>query len=380
MATFKKLLVVSHEASYTGAPILLLHLMHLLKQKKDFEFKIIIARGGPLVHAFKELGDVVVLKPSDYSKRNHLQKIIPFITSRLKLLYAIISCASIDFILLNSITNGFSASYLRFCRKPMLVYVHELESVRQLFRVSFDLVPVLKYADLFLCPSNAVREFVASIKPDAKFAPLNYYFPTPVKVAKLDVIDADEKVIRICGVGIASPRKGTDLFIEVAAHVCKANHLIHFDWIGGFASDDLENEYKAKVTYMGLSNALTFRSQLTPNYAKLLYADYDLLFLSSREDPYPLVVLEAAQMSKPSLVFDGCGGITDFTDTQTGYVAKKLDIEDAANIILGLDKQSLNEKGKNAFLRVQALHLDQNLILNQFDHALAELTNAYFVK
>lgn len=63
-----KVLVIAHEASLTGAPILLLHLLSLVKINDWFDFEIVLKRGGVLTLNYVELAQTLVLKDSDYQK------------------------------------------------------------------------------------------------------------------------------------------------------------------------------------------------------------------------------------------------------------------------------------------------------------------------
>ncbi len=67
-----KVCVIIHEASATGAPILLLNLLHFLKKERGCQFYIILLRGGVLEHSFKDLGDVIIIKPADYSNKKNI--------------------------------------------------------------------------------------------------------------------------------------------------------------------------------------------------------------------------------------------------------------------------------------------------------------------
>ena len=48
--------------------------------------------------------------------------------------------------------------------------------------------------------------------------------------------------------------------------------------------------------------------------------------LTSREDPYPLVCLEAAAVAKPIVCFAGAGGMPEFVEEDCGFVVPYLDI------------------------------------------------------
>jgi glycosyltransferase involved in cell wall biosynthesis len=48
--------------------------------------------------------------------------------------------------------------------------------------------------------------------------------------------------------------------------------------------------------------------------------------LVSREDPFPLVMLEAAFAGKPVVCFEGAGGAPEFVEPDAGFVVPYLDV------------------------------------------------------
>jgi hypothetical protein len=57
-----RLLFVGHDASRTGAPILLLHLLGWLKANSDVSFRILLGDGGPLEGDYRALAPTWVLR------------------------------------------------------------------------------------------------------------------------------------------------------------------------------------------------------------------------------------------------------------------------------------------------------------------------------
>jgi glycosyltransferase involved in cell wall biosynthesis len=74
--------------------------------------------------------------------------------------------------------------------------------------------------------------------------------------------------------------------------------------------------------------------------AVLKPADYlaaaDVFVLTSREDPYPLVCLEAAALAKPIVCFAGAGGMPEFVEEDCGFVVPYLDIMAMADRVVPL--------------------------------------------
>ena len=59
----------------------------------------------------------------------------------------------------------------------------------------------------------------------------------------------------------------------------------------------------------------------------------DLFFLSSREDPFPLVMLEAGYAETPIVGFRGAGGVNDFLAAHTELLVEYTDEVHAARTI-----------------------------------------------
>ena len=62
-------------------------------------------------------------------------------------------------------------------------------------------------------------------------------------------------------------------------------------------------------------------------------ASFDVFLLLSREDPFPLVALEAAYLHKPVLAFKGAGGIEDLVEEDAGTMVGFEDIDQLCEAI-----------------------------------------------
>jgi glycosyltransferase involved in cell wall biosynthesis len=62
----------------------------------------------------------------------------------------------------------------------------------------------------------------------------------------------------------------------------------------------------------------------------------DVFALTSREDPYPLVCLEAAALGKPIVCFAGAGGAPEFVEQDCGFVVPYFDVTAMAGRIASL--------------------------------------------
>src|SRR5262249_48407495 len=78
----------------------------------------------------------------------------------------------------------------------------------------------------------------------------------------------------------------------------------------------------------------------------------------SREDPFPLVCLEAAALGVPVVCFEGAGGIREFVENDAGFVVPYLDVRGAADAIVALarSRELRNRLGARAAEKGRARH------------------------
>ncbi|MBS1511619.1 MAG: glycosyltransferase family 4 protein [Bacteroidetes bacterium] len=380
----RNVLFIVHEASFTGAPILLLNLLKLLQKEQGISFSIIILRGGPLENAFKKIASCIVLKPTGYSVMpKNFSWFKAFLFHKFKVVRMFLKAVQCDVIFGNTVVTSAVLHQLRWLRKPMLVYIHELKNVIEHYSNFNKGIHLLKKdASLFLYPGNTVKKVLESeYQVQApKLKALNYYIPVNRyagnTVANRLNLNMPDTIFTVCGVGTASLRKGTDIFIETAKAVCERANNISFYWVGGFENESIRMELEQKVKKYQLENKLFFTGAVAPEVVEEAYQHFGLLFLSSREDPYPLVVLEAAGHYLPAVVFKNSGGIVEFVESDAGWIINDFSPAAAADLIIQLsgNKKSLQEKGKNAKVKLDEKHNNEILVLTQFFDALQAIS------
>jgi glycosyltransferase involved in cell wall biosynthesis len=346
--------------------------MKLLQQEQSVTFDIVLLRGGPLEKEFEKLGDLIVLKPANYSSNKiNLTYLINLIKSRIKIRQIFPKLRKADLVFSNTIVNGNILKKLKRFKKPVLTYVHELDSIPNFYPMETNLMESVKCSSIMLYPCMKVKEFLSGTfkVEEKKLMRLNYLLDLSLLKNKNSEKNTGFNSITICGVGTASSRKGTDLFIETAHEVIKKNNSIRFTWVGGFASKEDETRYRKSVKDFGIENNFEFTGLMNPSEVKTIYSKFDALFLSSREDPYPLVVLEAAFQKTPSIIFSESGGMVEFVSEENGWTVNGFDTVQSASIILSITKDSSRKKGISAYNRVVDWHLNPSLILDQFNAA-----------
>jgi glycosyltransferase involved in cell wall biosynthesis len=215
-----------------------------------------------------------------------------------------------DFVLFNGLASLSRRSMfgyplwriLRMLNAPTLVYWHETDwvldrheredpvSAKRVERVATD------ESVVHLAVSEACSDSLRRRYPNAK--PVVVYNCTVVPARfDLPVSPADPPMV----VNLASvqERKGTDLFVETAIKVCRQHATVEFMWLG---DGKPFGTWRSEIEAAGLQDRILF-----PGYvdsAHLLLRRASVLFLSSRDDPFPLSVLEAMCLGRTIVTFD----------------------------------------------------------------------------
>ena len=144
----------------------------------------------------------------------------------------------------------------------------------------------------------------------------------------------------VMGCGTADTRKGLDLFIGLADKILtRCPESIHFVWVGPETIyDTLSLPFAKKdAKSLGIADRVHFVGERPDPSAIFLAAD--VFVLTSRDDPFPSVVLEAMAAGAPVVVFQGAGGAPEALAGGCGVVVEYRDIEAMAEAVLKLYRE-----------------------------------------
>lgn len=376
-----QVLFVSHDASMAGAQAVLLGVISWFKDHTNIDLKILCLNGGGWLHRFTALGDTLVLdelRKKGASDDELVRRIEEFCGGRPDLVYG------------NSMVAGREYRLLGRLGAPIVTHLHELEMSIKRYAASW-VDEVLKHSGHFIACSTPVGENLvrnhgvdpsrittahASVRPDSSIRIADDEEKRRVR-KRLGLMD-DKLLVFGCGIGMAS-RKGADLFID-AARALRARGMdnFHFYWVGGFDAkehDDRHGVWAGQLNAMskeGLDGYVTFLG-FRDNPREFLQAG-DVFLLTSREDPFPLVALEAAECGLPVVCFAEAGGMPGFVGEDAGFVVPYGDAEAMA------EKVAVLMKDKELRLRLGARGREKLLSGFTFDqttpHVLSACRNA----
>jgi glycosyltransferase involved in cell wall biosynthesis len=244
---------------------------------------------------------------------------------------------------------------------PVIVHIHELEFT---FKApgAARVASMMAKARRFIACSKAVEANLVNNHGIGRERIELVYESIPVGQIKAtrtrDDLLADLRIpphakVVVSG-GSGGWRKGADLFVQLAKAVCQKLPDAYFVWIGGYFEDRAQIEHDARLCGVEDRVRLTGSVSDVANYL----AAGDLFVLTSREDPYPLICLEAAALEKPIVCFADAGGMPEFVEDDCGLVVPYLDLGAmAAKIALLLERGECRLKmGKSAKLKVTERH------------------------
>jgi len=369
----KRILFVGHSAGFTGAPIILLRLINWLKANTDMDIKILLKTDGELRASYEEMGPVFLynsplLKSKVFNFLIHETNkgFFHFFNKKIKLhnrLKNNIPPSSVDLIFANTITNGEILSSLSYLKCPIICRVAELEFwINRSGYNNFN--HVKNYVSHFIAVSETVKQNLVlnhDIQAD-KIDVVHGFISSQDKISNLknvrDVLKIPKDGIVIGSSGAEVWRKGKDLFIQLAINVFnKCNGLpIYFVWIGGSKEGSEIYQLQHDIRQAELSD----RIFLVPEVSNPMdyFAAFDIFAMVSREDPFPLVNLEAASLGKPIVCFENAGGSPEFVEKDAGFVVPYLDLDAMADkvITLAKDEGLRNRLGNRAAKKVQERH------------------------
>jgi glycosyltransferase involved in cell wall biosynthesis len=362
------ILFIAHQASRTGAPLLLLNTIKWIKANANFNILILIAESGVLLPEFEQLGKVFKYPVEQKHTPNLVAKFFhrlfyKLIIKKVQLnrLKTKLKQNQINLIFSSTLSNGYLLDYLKFINAKVITHAHELEFLIKIYG-NTNIKQVLAHTNFFICGSHSIQSnlFEKHLVPIDKSKTIHSFVPNIAFETNTNEVEDIRKRLNITNenmvVGFSATLgwlKGTDLLIQIAAKVLKNNPNIVFVWVGANKQSFDYLQYQYEIDREKLSDKIVFiESVANPaNY----YAVFDIFVFPSREDSFGLVGLENALFETPIVCFDR-GGQPEFVGNDCGFVVPYLDTNlMAEKIIMLANNQALRQElGKNAKNKVLA--------------------------
>ncbi|WP_322030598.1 rhamnan synthesis F family protein [Paraburkholderia sp. J76] len=307
-------LVVSHEATRTGAPVLAWNICRELRSQ--FNVIALLLGDGELEDHFVADSDVVVgpYNPGERDPRA-LTPVIEELRRRYPIRTAIV----------NSLASRAVLEPLAKCRIPSVLLIHEFFK----FHCSPDeLVDAMAWAGTTVFSAEVVRANAAieRTRPAADAAYIiaqgKSVIPRNPKLGgtvqrKNEIADViarrGRKPFIVLGAGTVEYRKGVDLFMATAAEIQRLDPDadILMVWVGRIvdAYRQYANYIEEQIQQSDLMDRVLL-AEATPDLEEI-YQLADACFISSRLDPLPNIAIDAMAAGLPVLCFDKASGVAE---------------------------------------------------------------------
>lgn len=323
--TLRRMLAVTHEATLTGAPMNLLHFLTWLRHHTDVEVHTLVVQDGPLRHRFEQVSDVTLLDRAIWPKLlGTLQAgLISLGSSRAWKPVAIARLSpqlrrlrDFDLVYSNSLASTAMLPHLPSSRM-VVSHVHELEVALRTWRPP-ELVEAFRtIPDAWIAASGAVQDLLVGEfgLPQGRVLLHHEFIDTGAITRRKLSLREIERLRRelqipaaaavVMGAGTVDWRKGPDLFVQLAAEVRRrTREPVRFVWIGGDLTGTDFQRVRSEIERTGSDHVRFVGVKPDP---VPWFAMADVFALTSREDPFPLVCLEAAALGIPIVTYQNGG-------------------------------------------------------------------------
>lgn len=298
------LLICGHDAERNGAQMLALHLGKVLSRRFGVAVSFLLSGAGPLLDDYRALGPTEVVRHDD--------------PARLGAVLGRLVDAGQGVAVVNTTAAGGYLPALKAQGFATLALVHELPGLIREHRIEGGARAIAEKADRVIFPAEVVREgflsVAGAIAGDSEILPQGLYKTELLDMAPDDgdgdgglraELGLPQTARIVLGVGYADLRKGIDRFLSTALALCRRDPTLVFLWVGAPAPEAI-SWFLPDIAKLGLAD----RIRLTGHVEDVAryYAAADLFFLTSREDPFPSVVMEALALGLPVVGYAGTGG------------------------------------------------------------------------
>jgi glycosyltransferase involved in cell wall biosynthesis len=308
----KRVLVVTHDLSLSGAPIVLLELACYLKREGYF-LVVASALDGALRESFEEAGIPIIVEPRLDNSENAVRLFSAF-----------------DIIVPSTVVLWPAIHIAASRGKPCLWLVHESEfGVEHISNCVKEAKKAFGTADVVVFPAKRARQLYDKWSGGSEHGVVYYGLSDP----RLEVDSThnssevrDDKV-RLVSVGSVERRKGFDVLIKALLGLdARTRERLEAFFVGRL----LIPEYVSEVQELAreLPN-VRFIGEVDRN-AALKYIDQcDLFVCTSRQETGPIVVFEAMALEKPVITTRVGAAGELIQDGNNGFL---IDVDDVAGL------------------------------------------------
>jgi glycosyltransferase involved in cell wall biosynthesis len=344
----RSVLFVGHSAHRSGGPILLLNFLRWLREHDDGHFDVVLSTGGDLLADYRSVAKTEVRSDSMTLGARIMRRSVGVRAweNRRDASWARRTAhRGYDLAYVNTVAPRREVVALAGQGIPTICHVHELDYAVRCLLGDDGIAPLIPLVQRFIAASSSVGEFLVDrcAVPSEQVTVVHEFTPSlgrgGLAAGRLLVrtsLGLSETDVLVGACGTLEWRKGTDLFLQVARRIASTpgGRAVRFVWLGTVPDSNECRQFGFDIQRAGLSEIVTpMESVQDPSD---VFAAMDIFALTSREDPFPLAMLEAATHELPIVCFAKSGGGPEFVGDDAGLIAPYLDVDRFAEHVLSL--------------------------------------------
>lgn len=323
-----RILVITHQLSHTGAPIVLLDMVRTL-QGAGYEIEMISLLEGELRKEVEAMG--IPLKVQNHFIHDEE-------AFRAKL-------STYDAVIVNTLLGYEVIHILKYMQVPVLWWIHEGEHFFEYFKSVIPDMKTLTSNIHIYSVSGYVQRIIQKRydvwTPILHFGVKDSYDPSGLfKLENLlreesegidfEVWDPGHKKIRFLTVALYGDVKGQDFAIQA---IEKMPEELRKKCLFVFCGEEARDKADMRILGPVLEASEKYDEVMhipRQEHASVLnlMSDMDYLLVPSRIEPMPTVACEAMMMKRPVVISDVCGVADDLTDGWDGILFHTEDVMD----------------------------------------------------
>ncbi len=301
-----RILLITPDCSFTGAPLVLLKVARILK-KHGYTPAVLSLTDGPLKETF-------------------IQENIPFtLLDNISILpEELLSalCRPFDACICNTILTHAEALHLQNIL-PTLLYIHEAKNLYDHIQMDPDIKTSLAHVKKILTPSEYSAQFITEFT-NSEINICHNSADDSYKETKRQA----QSPVKFTIIGAMSLRKGIDVCCAAFSKLPENTAELHV--IGNITES-------ATPTYEQYKNHpnIFWHPAISDQKQKFeTFREMDVFLVPSRDDCNPLVAIEAAMLGKPLIISSNVGTAYLINEGNNGFITRTGNIDDLADKML----------------------------------------------
>ena len=334
------IVVVSHDAHFYGAQRLALFLVKTLARDMGYDVEVLLCGGGPLVQEFAAAGRVHDFYSASSTPESQTEVIRGLYERGARIAICNTSCV------------GDLVHTLKGAGFSVVSLIHELPGLIGQYGLEDSIATISREADKVVFAAEVVRDrFVeltglsldkAVVRPQGLLLRNRYTNGAEARRELRERLGVGEHMKIVLAVGSAHRRKGPDLFVAVGLSVIETRTDVVFVWVGHTDGDGFDEAW-GRVSQSGAQRHFIFPGVIEDS--DVFFAGADVYLMTSREDPFPSVVLHALDAELPVIGFDNAGGFVELLRRGCGILVPYLDTSAMAAATLSLLAEPATAQG-----------------------------------